>query len=215
MVNDIQSLRKKLSDMSKESSNIGVELNTSCPNIEGAPPIAYNPELLKPFLHVVNTVCASDPSLTFGLKLPPYVHAQQFVDVLRVISEETLEDSHGVRTGCVSFLTCTNTLGTSLLFEEQTSSVNPNIQNSFALPTPLGGLAGEALHALSLGNVYSFSRLITASKDPLIKRISIIGVGGVTCSDAVKRMHAAGAIAVGCATLLGKHGIRAFEALTI
>jgi len=44
--------------------------------------------------------------------------------------------------------------------------------------------------------------------------VRIIGVGGVTSKEAAARMRQAGADVVGCATLLGKEGIQAFEMLS-
>lgn len=115
----------------------------------------------------------------------------------------------------IAFLTCTNTLGMSLLFADQAEGAAGQPSGSqFALPTTLGGLAGEALHALSLGNVYTFSKLLSASQNESVRNISIIGVGGVTSPAAVRRMRDAGAKVVACATIFGKIGIDAFEMLS-
>ena len=84
----------------------------------------------------------------------------------------------------------------------------------FAVPPGIGGLAGEAIHALSLGNVYTFSKLLAESEDSALREIVIIGAGGVTSPEAVARMHRAGAMVVGSATLLGKLGVAAFEQLS-
>ena len=84
----------------------------------------------------------------------------------------------------------------------------------FAVPPGVGGLAGEAIHALSLGNVSGFSTLLAASDDPALRQIVVIGAGGVTSAEAVARMHRAGAKVVGSATLLGKVGVAAFEQLS-
>lgn len=79
----------------------------------------------------------------------------------------------------ISFITCTNTLGNVLYFPEQVldvsnrrilaEKVDPEsgvqtmagkVEELYALPTPLGGMAGEALHPLALGNVYAFAQLL-------------------------------------------------------
>jgi hypothetical protein len=109
-----------------------------------------------------------------------------------------------------AFFTCTNTLGNSLAFADQTVDGSGDA-GEFAVPPGVGGLAGEAIHSLSLGNVYSFSGLLAKSQDPALREIAIIGAGGVTSPEAVSRMHRAGAKVVGCATLLGKLGVAAFE----
>lgn len=215
MVSAIQFLRQDLQDFSNPTSRIAIELNTSCPNIKGSPPPAYDFSSLMPLLKILADFYWEDKSLTIGLKLPPYVHAMQFEEAVKAISEFSRVTEHGNEVqNAFAFLTCTNTLGSSLFFSEQAEHVPSNANESqFALPTPLGGLAGEPIHALSLGNVYSFSRLLSKPAS-LSENIKIIGVGGVTTPEAVSRMHKAGAAVVGCATLLGKEGVDAFEILS-
>jgi dihydroorotate dehydrogenase (fumarate) len=91
-----------------------------------------------------------------------------------------------------------------------------NPSTDFALSTVLGGLAGEALHPLALGNVYRFSQSLKGLKKDHspASRIKIIGVGGVTSKEARERMIKAGADVVACATLFGREGVKAFEILS-
>ncbi|KAG0699744.1 hypothetical protein DFH29DRAFT_808596 [Suillus ampliporus] len=196
-------------------SRVAVEFNSSCPNIKDHPPPSYHLPSLKPFLDVFAKAFHDDSTLTIGLKLPPYIIATQFRDVVECISSYTRTDS-GKPTNPFAFFTCTNTLGNSLVFADQTPTpdVTAADTSAFAVPPGLGGLAGEAIHALSLGNVYTFSRLLSESDDPALREIVIIGAGGVTSSEAVQRMNRAGAKIVGCATLLGKEGVKAFEILS-
>ncbi|KAI0087330.1 hypothetical protein BDY19DRAFT_893166 [Irpex rosettiformis] len=224
MVVEIEELRNRLHQFHLAHSRpavgivnpatlIAIELNTSCPNIKDLPPPAYNFSFLVPFLDVLASAYYSDPSLTIGLKLPPYLYYTRFQDVVRRLAtySRPKPDSDGVETlNPFAFVTCTNTLGSCLLFADQTGGG----ADSFALPTPLGGLGGEALHPLALGNVYSFSKLFAEHQDPAIRRIAIIGVGGVTSCEARQRMTRAGASVVACATLLGQQGVKAFELLT-
>jgi dihydroorotate dehydrogenase (fumarate) len=210
MMDDIQGLRRRLDDQSGDSSRIAIELNTSCPNIIGTTPPAYDFTSLLPSLSVLSEKFWKDTTLTIGLKLAPFVHATQFDDVIRGISLFSAVDDSGKRKNPFAFLTCTNTLGSCLLFPDQVMS--PISED--AVPQALGGLAGESIHALSLGNVYKFSRLLTGSADEAMRSISIIGVGGVTSKEAVERMKKAGAKVVGCATFFGKEGISAFEKLS-
>ncbi|KAG1757991.1 hypothetical protein EDB19DRAFT_1936601 [Suillus lakei] len=185
-----------------------------CPNIKGHPPPSYHLPSLKPYLDVFAKVFQDDSTLTIGLKLPPYIIATQFRDVIECISSYTRTNS-GNPTNPIAYFTCTNTLGNSLVFADQTPTPDAKTDMSqFAVPPGLGGLAGEAIHALSLGNVYTFSRLLAESDDPAMREIVIIGAGGVTSPEAVQRMNRAGAKIVGCATLLGKEGIKAFEILS-
>jgi dihydroorotate dehydrogenase (fumarate) len=208
MLDDIQKMRAELGDSTPgKRTRVTVELNSSCPNIRNKPPPSYSMPSLLPLLEVMSNHYRRDPTLTIGLKLPPYVYAQQFTDVVTVLASLTHEGKSPI-----AFLTCTNTLGSSLLFEDQVvekaSSVTPD--SAFALPTPLGGLAGEGLHALALGNVYTFTRLLSNHPDPAIQSVSVIGVGGVTDTKGRQRMLNAGAKVVGCATLLGREGVAGF-----
>ncbi|KAG9005780.1 dihydroorotate dehydrogenase [Tulasnella sp. JGI-2019a] len=238
MLQAIQELRQKHGDPLSAAPRIAIEINTSCPNLAGHPPPAYEPSTLRPILETLAQAYMEDPSLTFGLKLPPYVHATSFGDVVDVLASFSRTDKlAGVSVGRkdgeergdvkdsswnpIAFLTCTNTLGSTLLFEEQMERMKPATpatnhggdSPAFALPSILGGLAGEAIHALALGNVHSFARLLKNHKDRTMREIAIIGVGGVTSAAAAKRMIAAGATAIGCATIFGRDGVGAFEGI--
>ncbi|KAF8917571.1 hypothetical protein CPB85DRAFT_1476523 [Mucidula mucida] len=216
----VQSLRTKLSD--RPSSRIAIELNTSCPNMgPTSPPSGYKFTALRELLNGLETAHRKDPTLTIGLKMPPYVYQQQFTDVLSVLSDFSaatmVQGGAMKRSSPFAFLTCTNTLGNSLLFPDQVAHNEKSGGQDYAVPTALGGLAGEALHALSLGNVFTFHRLLHIERPKEydgLERIVIIGVGGVTTKQAVARMTKAGAEVVGAATLLGKEGVRAFEILS-
>ncbi|KAG6814428.1 hypothetical protein H0H92_007431 [Tricholoma furcatifolium] len=210
MVQDIQRLRAELANA---HSFIAIELNTSCPNIPNAPPTGYDFPSLIPLLTILKEEYAKDPTSTIGLKLPPFVHRGQFTSVIDGIKSLCLSDSGSVPACPFAFFTCTNTLGNSLLFGEQsTRRPAPSMPSTpFAVPTGLGGLAGDALHALALGNVYTFSQLLCEPQNSSLGGVAVIGVGGVTSPAAAERMRQAGATVVGCATLLGKEGVKAFE----
>lgn len=234
MIDSIQALREALHDSAGAVSRIAIELNTSCPNIQGSPPLAYNFPAILPLLRAMANHYNHDQSLTLGIKLPPYFYAAQFEEVVHGLVEFSHISSGGddgitTARNAFAFLTCTNTLGSSLMFAEQTSPFTSSQGESvYALPTPLGGLAGEAIHALSLGNVYSFARLLAAtaikqeqqseveirSPKASLCHIRIIGVGGVATAAAVDRMHKAGASVVGCATVFGREGVGAFRKLS-
>jgi dihydroorotate dehydrogenase (fumarate) len=142
--------------------------------------------------------------------LPPYVYKDQFSEAIVGIKLFSAPTNDGTINSPIAFLTCTNTLGNSLLFSDQ--AITSGDQN-FAVPTALGGLAGDSLHPLALGNVFTFKNLISSqeAKEAGIGHIKIIGVGGVTSPEAAMRMRNVGAAAVGCATLFGKEGVHAFE----
>lgn len=199
---------------------VAVELNTSCPNIRGAPPPAYSIPMLLPFLDILSDAYRADPSLAIGLKLPPYLYSTRFGEVVRYLATYTYEsDRNGTERNPFAYIASTNTLGNSLLYADQVSNPSQAGDSSasgppFALPTPLGGLAGAALHSLALGNVYSFSRTLANQSSPVVRAIKIVGIGGVTDRAAVERMKAAGASVVACATIFGREGVRAFEMLS-
>lgn len=203
MLNAIQGLRAAHPGF---TSRIAVELNASCPNIPGRPPPSYDPAGpgLAALLDVLAEFFWLDTSLTLGVKLPPYVVQAQIVDVVQTIAAYSRVDpASSASANPIAFLTCTNTLGNCVVFEDQVEGGE--------VPPGVGGLAGEAIHALSLGNVHAFSKLLAESEDPAVRQIVVIGTGGVTSPEAVARMHRAGAQVVGCATLLGKMGVTAFE----
>ncbi|KAI0935790.1 hypothetical protein AcW1_000217 [Taiwanofungus camphoratus] len=228
MLKHIVAFRARLhSELSSSESDaatlVALELNTSCPNIPSAPPPSYHLPALRPLLDVLAEEARSDPGLTLGLKLPPYPDVTRVTEVVACLSEYTFVNQAGEKQNPFAFLTCTNTLGGSLLFTQQafaslstsTPTSSPTATDTiFALPPALGGLGGAPLHPLALGTVLSFSRALAMHSDPAVRAIKLIGVGGVVDCAAAARMRAAGACAVGCATLLGKEGVRAFEILS-
>ena len=185
---------------------VAVELNTSCPNIPGSPPPSYDPPALAPLLDVLADAFWADTRLTVGLKLPPYVAHAHMAQLVRTLAAYSRVDTSALNP--FAFLTCTNTLGNSVVFADEVDGTG-----TFAVPTVVGGLGGEAIHALSVGNVYTFSKLLAESEDPAVREIVVIGAGGVTSPEAVARMHRAGAQVVGCATFWGKFGVSALEQL--
>ncbi|KAF9785880.1 hypothetical protein BJ322DRAFT_1107765 [Thelephora terrestris] len=213
MVEHIQELRRTLGDDSEGSpSRIAIELNTSCPNIRGKPPPAYSFTTLLPILEVLTHAYRADRTLTIGLKLAPYLASFQFEEVVESVASLSYDLEDGNRVNPFAFFTCTNTVGNSLFFAHQTTS-SLGETNAYALGPILGGLAGEPIHALSLGNVYSFAHLLESHKDKAMREIKMIGVGGVMDKSGVQRMKKVGAAVVGCATLLGREGVKGFEKL--
>jgi dihydroorotate dehydrogenase (fumarate) len=184
---------------------------------------------LTPILDVLDRYFQEDPTLVIGLKLPPYVYTTQFDDLLRGIATYSRSDpsDESRRISPFAFLTSTNTLGQTLFFAEQTvplpgkaeaaptASEEVSTPTGFALPTVMGGMAGEALHPLALGNVYTLRRLLDKHEEISLREISIVGVGGVITREAHLRMRRAGASVVACATILVRDGVGVFEKLSI
>ncbi|KAI0035246.1 hypothetical protein K488DRAFT_76721 [Vararia minispora EC-137] len=218
MLSMIRALRTELGDATCETSRIAVELNTSCPNIQGSPPPAYTPAALAPLLSVLARHFTADPTFALGIKLPPYTYSTQFSGLLSALTDvlQPNPDGSSRRLSPIAFITSTNTLGQTLLFDTQIQQSNlKTSQVPFALPTPLGGLAGDSIHSLSLGNVYTLRRMLNEHGELSMHEIAIIGVGGVTSRDAHRRMREVGASVVACATYLGHEGVRAFELLSL
>ncbi|KAJ6569597.1 hypothetical protein B0H19DRAFT_1136174 [Mycena capillaripes] len=209
----IQSLRAK----DPVFAPIGIEFNTSCPNIRDYAPTGYAFAALAPLLSVLADAWRADPTLTLGLKLPPYVYTAQFAAVLDTLRGFSTPDARNP----IAYLACTNTLGNALLFAEQVVAAGGEPaasavgESAFAVPKALGGVAGDTLHALALGNVYSFTRLLEAEDAASgLRDLVIVGIGGVTSAEAAARMRKAGAAVVGSATLFGKEGVDAFKILS-
>lgn len=71
----------------------------------------------------------------------------------------------------------------------------------------MGGLGGAAIHWLSLGNVATIRRMLSAEG---MEGVAVIGVGGVADREGWERMLSVGAVAVGVGTALGDRGVRVF-----
>ena len=216
MIEHIQKLRQTLAEgVQGTPSRIAVELNTSCPNIRGKSPPAYSFTTLLPILEVLAQAYRVDRTLTIGLKLAPYLASFQFEEVVTSVASFSYDIGDSNRANPFAFFTCTNTVGNSLLFVHQTTS-SPTVGGEadlYALGPVLGGLAGEPIHALSLGNVFSFTKLLESHEDKAVRKIKVVGVGGVVDKQGVERMKKVGAVVVGCATLLGREGVKGFEKL--
>jgi dihydroorotate dehydrogenase (fumarate) len=112
----------------------------------------------------------------------------------------------------ISFVTATNTLGSALhlssppsLAVDKPPTYQPTL--SSAAGTGIGGLAGEAIHYLSLGNVDTLRRGLDAVG---LQDVVVIGVGGVGDTEGMRRMLSVGAGAVGVGTALGREGVDVF-----
>ncbi|KAF4121029.1 dihydroorotate dehydrogenase (fumarate) [Geosmithia morbida] len=172
---------------------LAVEINLSCPNIPGAPPVAYDAAALTTYLRALPV----EPVVPVGIKTPPYTHTGQY-DALF----EALMGADAARR--LSFITSTNTLGSCLVLDPELSSP--------ALPSGgIGGMAGPPLHPLSLGNVATIRAMLDKHAD--LAHLTIIGVGGVSDGHTYRNMRSVGATAVALATGLGRHGTAIFSSI--
>jgi dihydroorotate dehydrogenase (fumarate) len=198
---------------------LAMEVNLSCPNIPGKPPPAYSSTALLSYLSALKAEIGAllehahphegHVHVPIGIKVPPYTYHDQFVAMIDALLQSAdVEPKH---LPCpVSFITATNTLGSSLLLkpsEEEHGTFEATIKS--ANETGVGGLAGAPLHALALGNVYTIKGLLF--QHDALSGIQIIGVGGVEDVDGFNRMRAVGAAAVAVGTALGRKGVDVFE----
>lgn len=196
---------------SRTSIPLLMEINLSCPNILDMPPPAYSGESLRQFLFALQRDIVSrseTASIPIGLKTAPYTYHGQFRTLVDALAATAANNS----TCPISFITATNTLGNSLLMDQPDASPEWSPTLASASGTGIGGIGGTAIHSLSLGNVRTLRVLL--DKEPALKDIEIIGVGGVTDFLGFSRMKSAGASVVAIGTALGREGIDIFHRIT-
>jgi dihydroorotate dehydrogenase (fumarate) len=211
-----------------------MEVNLSCPNIPSNPPPAYSSESLLIYLSALKSevhgqLADNDAThVPIGIKTPPYTYNDQFQSLINTLVASANEVEPRDLPCPISFITATNTLGSSLLLTPQMepdpskTSSPPTTPGGSTKPrevfhhtlnsatgTGIGGLAGAPLHPLALGNVYTLKGMLFQQKE--LEHIHIIGVGGVGDAEGYQRMRAVGAAAVGVGTALGRKGVLIFE----
>ncbi|RPA72246.1 FMN-linked oxidoreductase [Ascobolus immersus RN42] len=198
---EVAHLIQQITTFAKDHTlNLAIEINLSCPNIENAPPPAYDAAALKTYLDAL----PSHPTLAIGVKVPPYTYSHQFHSIL-----DTLEPF--LKAKRLVFITSCNTLGSCLLLTPSPSctAIHPPASSlsralNSADGTGIGGMAGESLHPLALGNLDILRRGLDERG---LNEVLIIGVGGVSSRDGYERMRAVGAGAVGVASAIGRLGV--------
>jgi len=194
-----------------------MEINLSCPNISGKPPPAYDEDALREYFVAVRHAKAQERSrrsVEVGIKTPPYTNPRDFDTVKRALLGSA---SGGGKEVPISFITATNTLGSSLLLSPSpvsSSSASPSFTPTLSSADALGigGMAGSPLHPLALGNVRMLRRMLDSSD--VLKGIMVIGTGGVSDAAGFERMMAVGAEIVGVGTALGRKGVGVFEEIS-
>ena len=169
-----------------QSQNLAdlIELNLSCPNIPNKPMVGYDPQQVNNTLKQVRDIGGN---IKLGVKLPPYTD----LPIFDQISELLLQYE-------VSYITCCNTLGNCLV-------INPDTETTLIKPkNGLGGLAGNYIKPLALGNVWNFYQRLQG-------KVQIVGVGGVRTGTDAFEFLLAGADAVQIGTTWAQEGIGAFE----
>lgn len=183
-------LEQVASQFSENKNQILVEINLSCPNIPGKPPIAYDFEGMQKYLAIVFS--KGNHGLKVGVKLTPYFHELDFVHSTQVLNSFSSE---------LDFVTCINTVGCGLVIDIDTEA--PVLADASA---SYGGLGGPAVHAIALGNVRRMRQLLDPTLD-------VIGCGGVDSGAAAFSHLLCGAQAVMVASALLIQGPSVFETI--
>jgi dihydroorotate dehydrogenase (fumarate) len=136
----------------------GIELNLSCPNIEGKPQIGYDFQAMKTLISKVDLlICNMDfkhrNNFNFGVKLPPYFDISHFKLAANIINNSS-----------INTITCVNSLGNGLI-------IDPILETVVIKPKGgHGGIGGSVIKSIALSNVRQFS---------LLTNCDIIGCGGI------------------------------------
>jgi len=128
-----------------------IEVNLSCPNIQGKPQVAYDFAQSEKYLEAIRPLT----SKPLFVKLPPYletVHRQEMASIL-------LKQK-------VDAITLINSIGNSLIIDPEKEQTVIKPKNG------LGGIGGKYIKPVALGNVLTFYQ-------ELKERIPIIGAGGI------------------------------------
>lgn len=186
---------------------LAMEINLSCPNIPGKIPPPYDKQELLSYLTALQQTIAQlkqknlYQGLPIGIKVPPFTYQTQYDRFIEALLASCEKEALPI-----SFLVSTNTLGSSLLLQDHNL---PQVALQSVSETGIGGMAGVAIHPLSLGNVYTLRQMLDQHEN--LKHLQIIGVGGVNDHKGYQRMKSVGAYAVGIASALGYKGIEVFE----
>ena len=162
-----------------------MEINLSCPNIEGHPQIAYDFETAEQLLTRIRNVV----NRPMGAKLPPYfdpAHHDHMATILK-------------RCG-VNFISVINSIGNGLVINPETDAVIIKPKGGF------GGLGGAIIKPVALANVRAFALRFQG-------HIPIIGVGGIETGQDIYEHLLAGASAVQIGTAFVEEGPQVFVRL--
>lgn len=159
-----------------------IELNLSCPNIEGKPQVCYDFEQTEEVLDKLTNLCKKP----MGLKLAPYFDFAHFEQMAEIIKKRK-----------IAFLNCINSLGNALVIDPEKENVVIKPKNGF------GGLGGRYTKYTALANVRKFYELLP--------EIPIIGCGGIYRGVDAFEFILAGATAVQLGTIFMQEGPSCFE----
>ncbi len=176
-------LLKKIQDSDYQGL---VEMNLSCPNIDGETQIAYDFDSVEAILNQAFEFFTKP----LGIKLPPYLDFYQFDSIAKVLNKYP-----------ITYVNAINTIGNGLV-------VNPETEQTLIKPKGgFGGISGEYIKPTALANV----RALRLRLNPEIK---IIGTGGIHTGEDVFEHILCGADAVQIGTYFGFDDTPVFEKVT-
>lgn len=162
-----------------------IELNLSCPNLEGKAEIAYDFNSEKGMSSYLRHIF-EEVDIPLGLKLPPYPNNYFWDSAADIINEYP-----------ISFVTCINSIGHCIVVDPKTDKtvIHPNGGH--------GGMGGNFIKPVALANVKKM-------RERLRSKIDIIGCGGVRTGRDVYDHILCGASAVQVGSALMKEGVGVF-----
>ncbi len=162
-----------------------LEINLSCPNIEGHPQIAYDFKAVEQLITKIRNVV----SRPMGTKLPPYFDPVHHDHIAKILE----------RCG-IDFISVINSIGNGLVINPETDAVIIKPKGGF------GGLGGAIIKPVALANVRAFALRLQG-------RIPVIGVGGIETGQDIYEHLLAGASAVQIGTAFVEEGPQIFGRL--
>jgi len=162
-----------------------VEVNLSCPNLEGKGLFAYD---LKTSFSILKKIMKKTKKKV-GVKLPPYFERE----TIKKVVQEFLKLK-------IDFVTLVNSypLGCFIDVEKEEMVIRPNLG--------IGGLGGKILQPIALAQVVLFYQYSEG-------RLPIVAVGGIEKAYDIYRYALAGACAFGIGTRLWNEGPKIFSRL--
>lgn len=161
-----------------------VELNLSCPNVEGKPQVAYDFETTERIL----TEIFKWFKKPLGIKLPPFFdmsHFDQMADILNQFP--------------IAYVNAINSIGNGLIVHDESVAIKPK--------QGFGGLGGSIIKPTALANIHAWYQRLNPE-------ISIIGTGGISTGQDAFEHILCGASMVQVGTALGHNGPQLFERIT-
>ncbi|MDB5190198.1 MAG: Dihydroorotate oxidase [Parcubacteria group bacterium] len=164
-----------------------LELNLGCPNVWGdsgqKPIAAFDLDLMKA---IITEVSRRMPGLFFDIKVSPYSDPSMIQRIADLVRD----------TQVLNIVTC-NTFPNAIAYKD--------CKRALQTPNGYGGMAGNGLFPIALGQVAQFAEAL-GDEGP-----GIIGVGGINSGERVRAMNDAGATGIQIGTAFGEHGAGIFS----